>query len=105
MYGLIVKLMLKPGKRDEMIEVLKSSSGAMPGCHSYLVMKDSSDADVLWISEVWDSEQSHKASLDLPAVRASMPQAKALVADFERVAITDPVWDAAQTVSHQSAAD
>jgi hypothetical protein len=34
-----------------------------------------------------------------------MPQAKALVADFERVAITDPVWDAAQTVSHQSAAD
>jgi quinol monooxygenase YgiN len=93
MFGVIVKLMLKPGKRDEMIALLKSSSIAMPGCRSYIVAKDSDDADLLWVTEVWDDEDSHKASLSLPAVRAVVPQAKTLVENFERVAVTNPVWD------------
>lgn len=99
MYGLIVKLMLKAGKRDEMIGLLKSSSAAMPGCQSYVVAKDSSDSDVLWVTEVWDNEESHQASLSLPTVRAVVPQAKTLVADFERVAITEPLWDGARQSS------
>jgi quinol monooxygenase YgiN len=92
MYGLIVKLMLHPGKRDEMIEILQANAAGMPGCYSYVVAKDKSDEDVLWVTEVWDREESHHASLALPAVKATVPRAKPLVANFERIAVTEPIW-------------
>ena len=41
MYGLIVKLTIVPGKRDEMIRILWESAADMPGCLSYIVAKDS----------------------------------------------------------------
>jgi quinol monooxygenase YgiN len=40
MYGLIVKLTIVPGKRDEMVRVLKESAIDMQGCVSYVVAKD-----------------------------------------------------------------
>jgi hypothetical protein len=46
MYGLIVKITVVPGKRDEMIGILKESAAAMPGCLSYVVAKDSADENV-----------------------------------------------------------
>lgn len=92
MYGLIVRLMLHPGKRDEMIEILQASAAGMPGCLSYVLAKDKSDQDVLWVTEVWDQEESHHASLALPTVKAAVPRAKPLVANFERIAVTEPIW-------------
>ncbi len=43
MYGLIVKMTIVPGKRNEMIDLLKSSASDMPGCFSYVVAEDSAD--------------------------------------------------------------
>ena len=92
MYGLIVKLTVAAGKREQMIEVLRDSAGDMPGCMSYVVAKDSGDADTLWVTEVWDSVESHDASLTLPSVRSAIPRGKELVVGFEKVAVTTPVW-------------
>ena len=92
MYGLIVKMTITPGKRDEMVEMLASAAKNMPGCASYVVAKDSGDPDVLWVTEVWDSEVSHDASLSLRAVQEMIPQARELVANLEKVAVTAPVW-------------
>ena len=47
MYGLVVKLTAVPGKRDEMIAILKESASGMPGCLSYVLAKDSSDENSL----------------------------------------------------------
>jgi quinol monooxygenase YgiN len=44
------------------------------------------------VTEVWDSDASHDASLLLPAVKNAVPQARAIVASFEKVAVTSPVW-------------
>lgn len=93
MFGMIAKLTASPGKREQFIEVLTASASKMPGCFSYIVARDSADENVLWVTEVWDSAASHKASLSLPAVQAAVSQAKALVAAFERVALTSPVQD------------
>jgi quinol monooxygenase YgiN len=93
-YGLIVKLTVRPGKRDEMIQILKESAADMPGCLSYVVAKDSADTDSVWVTEVWDSATSHDMSLTLPSVKAAIPRAKALVVGFEKVAVTTPVWGA-----------
>jgi quinol monooxygenase YgiN len=100
MYGLIAKLRTIPGKREEMIGILKGSTVDMPGCLSYVVAKDSADEDTIWVTEVWDGKPSHDASLSLPAVRNAIPQAKKLVTDFEKVAVTNPVWEAGLHSAH-----
>ncbi len=92
MWGMIAKITVLPGKRDEMIGVLKSSAANMPGCLSYVVAKDAADENVMWVTEVWDSRASHDASLSLPAVKEAIPRGRALAANFERVAETTPVW-------------
>ena len=94
MWGFIAKVTLFPGKRDEMIGVLKESAADMPGCLSYVVAKDAAHENTIWVTEVWDSVASHDASLSLPAVKNAIPRGKALVSNFERIAVTSPVWGA-----------
>ena len=63
MYGLIGKALAVPGQRDALIEVLLAGTAQMPGCLNYIIALDATDPDALWITEVWDSEASHQASL------------------------------------------
>jgi len=100
MWGLIAKITLLPGKRDEMIGVLQESAADMPGCLSYVVAKDDADENTIWVTEVWDSMASHDASLALPAVKNAVPKGRALVSSFEKVAVTRPVWGAGLPGAH-----
>jgi quinol monooxygenase YgiN len=94
MWGVIAKITLLPGKRDEMIGILKESAAEMQGCLSYVVAKDAADENTMWVTEVWNSMASHDASLSLPVVKNAIPRAKAIVSNFERIAVTSPVWGA-----------
>jgi quinol monooxygenase YgiN len=91
LYGLIGKMKAVPGQRDALVSAILEGSGAMPGCLSYIVAKDADDVDAIWITEVWDSEASHDASLQLPAVQASITKARDLVASMETGVVTAPV--------------
>lgn len=91
MHGLIGKMRAVSGRRDALIAILLESTGAMPGCLSYVVAKDPADADAIWITEVWDSRASHRASLQLPAVRAAIARARPLIAGFDSGTETEPV--------------
>lgn len=99
MYGLIVKLTVLPGMREKMVSILKASASYMPGCLSYVVAEDSTDQNVLWVTEVWDSQASHDASLSLAAVKNAVPQSKAIVSNFERISVTNPVWGVGLTAT------
>jgi quinol monooxygenase YgiN len=92
MWGLIAKITVLPGKPDEMLEILRESAANMPGCLSYVVAKDAADENTIWVTEVWNSMASHDASLSLPAVKSAIPRGKAAVLNFERIAVTSPVW-------------
>jgi quinol monooxygenase YgiN len=92
MYGFIARLRTLPGSRDEMIEILQLGVAGMPGCISYVVARDTADDNTLWVTEVWDSIESHDASLSLPAVKTAANRARAIVSGFEKVAVTEPVW-------------
>src|SRR5512138_1491373 len=59
MYGLIGKMTAAPGQRDALSAVLLEAIEGMPGCLSYIVAKDANDQNALWITEVWDSKESH----------------------------------------------
>ena len=91
MYGLIGKMTAIPGKREELLWVLLGGIGEMPGCLSYVVARDPVDADAIWITEVWDSESNHKASLSLSAVQTSVKTAMPLIAKFNEHIWTEPV--------------
>ena len=51
MYGLIGKMIIAPGKRDEFIAILVEGIGNMSGCLSYIVAKDLADENAFWITE------------------------------------------------------
>ena len=91
MYGLIGQMKAAPGKRDELVAILSESTGGMPGCLSYIVAKDGTDADALWITEVWTDKDSHAASLKLPAVQAAIAKARPIIAGFGHRFETVPV--------------
>jgi quinol monooxygenase YgiN len=91
MHGLIGKMISAPGKRDELIEILLGDVGDMPGCLSYVIARDPANADAVWITEVWDNERSHKASLSIPAVQAAIKRAMPLIATFGEHIVTVPV--------------
>lgn len=83
MYGVMGKMKAQPGKREQLIEILLDATGDMPGCRSYIIAEDLKDSDVIWITEVWDDQASHKESLTLPQVREAITKAKPLIAGFE----------------------
>jgi quinol monooxygenase YgiN len=91
MYGLIGKMTAVAGQRDVVAALLLESTQAMPGCFSYVIATDPADADALWITEVWDSPASHKASLGLPAVQAVIAKARPLIAGFSNRVETVPI--------------
>lgn len=91
MYGLIGSFSAHPGKRDDLIALMIASTDDMPSCLSYVVARDPADPDKLWITEVWDSAESHKASLNIPAVAATIRQAMPLIAGFGDHIETVPV--------------
>jgi len=91
MYGLIGKMTAATGQRDALAAILLDATGAMAGCLSYVIAADPADPDALWITEVWDSAASHKASLGLAAVQAAIARAKPLIAGFSNRVETIPL--------------
>ena len=81
------------GQRDALISILLEGTGTMPGCLSYIVARDPSDGDAIWITEVWDSRESHAASLRLPAVQAAIARGRPLIAGFDNTE-TEPIGGA-----------
>lgn len=91
LYGLIGKIKTKPGQRDALAAILVQATRSMPGCLSYVVALDAGDENALWITEVWDSPQSHTASLNLPEVKAAMQTGRPMIAGFGERFETHPV--------------
>ncbi|HEY0683613.1 MAG TPA: putative quinol monooxygenase [Steroidobacter sp.] len=91
MFGLIGKMTAAPGQREALIAVLLEGTGGMPGCLSYIVARDVKDENAIWITEVWDSKESHAASLKLPAVQAAIAKGRPMIAGFSDGVTTEPI--------------
>jgi quinol monooxygenase YgiN len=91
MYGLMSRFKAQSGKRDELIAVMVEGSVKMAGCISYVIAKDPTDPDALWITEVWDNKESHAASLGIAEVKATIARAMPLIGGFDQRIETEPV--------------
>ena len=91
MYGLIGKMTAVAGQREALAAILLEGTQAIPGCLSYIIATESADPDALWVTEVWDCQDSHKASLGLPGVKAAIAKGRPLIAGFSHRVETTPV--------------
>ncbi|MAS15373.1 MAG: antibiotic biosynthesis monooxygenase [Nitratireductor sp.] len=90
MFGQINKISVVPEKREEVIRLILSGSEGMPGCLSYVVAADEADENTVWVTEIWETSESHAASLNLPKVKAAIEAAMLMIKGFENVATTSP---------------
>ena len=91
MYGLIGKMLATEGKREELLAILADNTQTMPGCLSYIIARDPASEDGIWITEVWDSRESHAGSLQLPHVQAMIARARPIIAGFGERFETEPL--------------
>lgn len=70
-----------PGRRDELVAHLTQHSTdlADAGCLLYEVGVNDEQPDTVFVAELWTSAEAHRASLQLPAVQASIAAARPLL--------------------------
>ncbi|MEV3963723.1 antibiotic biosynthesis monooxygenase family protein [Nocardia sp. NPDC050193] len=75
------RLQAKPGRRDELLKTFTKAEQAepLPGCRLYVVALDETDPDGIWVTEIWESESDHAASLQNASVRNRISQAMPLI--------------------------
>jgi quinol monooxygenase YgiN len=82
-FGLCGNIVATPGNGDALAAHLLHAAAALEdvaACQLYLVSRAPDDPDTLWVFEVWDDAAAHQASLDLPAVRLLIGQARPIIA-------------------------
>lgn len=82
-FGLYVKFTARPGQRDTLVALLLHAaalSEGTPGCELYIVNTSPAEADTVWVTEVWQSQTDHDASLADEGARALIARALPLLA-------------------------
>ena len=81
LYGYIGTMRTRPGRRDDVVAILLQGTEALrpAGCHAYIVSLVGGDADLIHVTEVWDSKEHHHASLQLPETKAAIAEAMPLL--------------------------
>jgi quinol monooxygenase YgiN len=82
-YGLHGSLQARPGQGQALAGILLEAAreiASAPGCRLYLVSADTAVPEIIWITEVWDSQEDHDNSLTGEGVRALISRALPLLA-------------------------
>jgi quinol monooxygenase YgiN len=88
-----------PGRRDEHVAILTRRSDRLRqlGCSLYEVGVNDDEPDTVYVVELWDSEDSHRRSLDHPDVTASIETARSLLSGqfggFKFNVVGSPIHD------------
>ncbi len=71
-YLLHGKLMAKSGHRDALAAILIQASqmvATAKGANFYVVSKDETEPNAVYVTEIWDSKEDHDNSLNVEGVR------------------------------------
>ena len=81
--GRYVQLKAREGQRDALVEHMLGAAHLLadvPGCELYVINTSSTDADAVWVTEVWSTQAELDASLTIESVKASVEQVLPLLA-------------------------
>src|ERR671923_2806001 len=71
-FALLNRLTAKPGRRDRVVAILVESGKLFddnPACRLYLVAESADDPNLIWVADLWTSEEEHSAALRAPEMR------------------------------------
>ena len=88
-YAQHAKMIVKPGKRDEVIQQLNANMevlGRIPGCIYYLI-STTEEPDTVWISELWTSKAAKEALAKSPETAKGMQELMPLIASIADQAV------------------
>ena len=70
-----------PGQRGHLLAILVRRNSALEqaGCLQYDVGVNDDDPDTVFVVELWESADAHRASLALPEVQESIARARPLL--------------------------
>jgi quinol monooxygenase YgiN len=94
MYGLMGKFTAQPGERETLLGHLQQAARDLQdfdACLVYIVSRATDDEDGIWVTEVWRSQDDHRASLDLEATQALIAIARPLIAGISDRTEFEPV--------------
>ncbi|WP_461188027.1 putative quinol monooxygenase [Arthrobacter sp. Z4-13] len=71
----------KPGQRDAVVSILLRPMNGLKevGCLLYEVGVNDDAPETVFVSELWESQEAHRASLQLDSVRAAIAEAMPLL--------------------------
>jgi len=81
--GRYVLLKAREGQRDALVEHMLGAAQLLvdvPGCELYVINTSVTDADAVWVTEVWSTQAELDASLTIESVKASVGQVVPLLA-------------------------
>jgi quinol monooxygenase YgiN len=82
MHALLNRLTTKPGQRDRVVEILLESGkpfDSNPDCLLYLVIESTEDPNLIWVVDLWSSEQAHVEALKAPELQPYIQESISLL--------------------------
>lgn len=79
---LLNRLTAKPGQRQRVVEILLESGKIFeddPACLLYLVCGSTDDPNIVWVIDLWTSQEAHAKALKAPELRPFVEQAMPLL--------------------------
>ena len=85
-YGFHATMTARPGKGDELIDVLLSATTGMgpatsENCLLFLVGRSASNKDVVYVTEGWTTKEAHAEMFATEAARAHLEKVLPLISD------------------------
>ena|SRR5690242_7814187 len=81
-YALLNRLVAKPDQRGRVVDILLKSGSFFehnPACLLYLVSEARDDPNLIWVVDVWTSQEAHTKALQAPELRPFVEEAKPLL--------------------------
>ena len=79
---LLNRLTARPGQRQRLVEILLESGKLFddnPACLLYLVSESADDPNLVWVVDLWASQEAHAEALKAPELRPFVEQAMPLL--------------------------
>ena len=81
-YALLNKLTTRPDQRQKVVEILLESGRLFddnPSCFWYVVSESADDPNVIWVIDLWTSQEEHAEALKAPELQPFVEQAMPLL--------------------------
>lgn len=83
MFGLYVKFTARPEECDTLVARLLGTAKlieGIAGCQLYVINTSPTEADIVWVTEIWRSQADHDASLTVEGAQEAIQRTIPLLA-------------------------